>query len=102
MDINFTNTHEAHQGRHQHHQRGFGQVEICHQRIGNLKLVSRRNKNIGKRLKRLNNSTYRRTFNQSQRRGAHRNNPPACGLGFIDFSRRLGANLAPFGMHFMI
>jgi hypothetical protein len=47
VGVGGANALHAREGRHQHHQRGFGKVKIGDQRIDNLKLKTRRDENVG-------------------------------------------------------
>ncbi|MPL73139.1 hypothetical protein SDC9_18932 [bioreactor metagenome] len=89
-----------HQRRNQHQERRLRQVEIGHQRIGHPEAIARVDENLGGAAERAHRAVLgRRAFDQPQRGGADRDDPPARGAGGVDLLGRRRGDLAPFRVH---
>mmetsp|Transcript_33186 Transcript_33186/g.63637 ORF Transcript_33186/g.63637 Transcript_33186/m.63637 type:complete len:232 (-) Transcript_33186:3-698(-) len=103
MVIHFANFFLPQQGTDQHHQGRFRQMKICHQRIRHVKHKSRIDENIRIAFPGLNRATVtRRTFNQPQRCGAHRNYAPTCRLGGRNLCGGGFGHPPPFRVHLVL
>ena len=70
-----------HQGGHQHHQGGFGQMKVGHQRVRDAEFVTRIDKDVGFALPCCDLATMGGALDQPQSRGANRDHPTIGGFG---------------------
>src|SRR5690606_29996120 len=87
------------EGRDQHQQRAFRQVEVGHQRVHAADPVAGEDEDPGLAGERLQFAIAHRALQRAHHGRAHRDHPPAGSAGAADLRHQFGADVEPLAVH---